>query len=127
VTRKGEDVTARVIEAATQTVRPPGPMSHVPAFKHELTELSAERPIAVRDALALANDRYPGWRVSDRIALAEQAVWELLHEGGLRLVRPAGEDRYEATTREEWGPLLLAWATWCDPHPQAYLAAARPD
>ena len=56
--------------------------------------------------LALASEQHPGWRVSDRLALAERAVWELLHHGQLRMVR-----RADAVDQDEWESLLLAWET----------------
>jgi hypothetical protein len=65
----------------------------------------------------LANSRHPEWRASERLALAERAVWELLHDGSLiMLARVSAESgpRYRTADRSEWEPVLLAWATWSD-------------
>jgi hypothetical protein len=64
-------------------------------------------PVRAGEAVALAGGRGP---VSERLALTERAVWELLHQGRLSLADsdgPVGSDRWES--------LLLAWETWTDP------------
>ncbi len=66
--------------------------------------------------LALALAEYPQWRVSERVALAEQAVWELLYQGGLKLVGPDGPIEPDA-----WQALFLTWSTWVQQGPQAPL------
>jgi hypothetical protein len=97
VTRAGEDVTARVLEQARGSVE---------RFKAALT--SRER-VTLTEAVALAGQGHPGARVSDRLALAERAVWELLHEGRLTLVGPDGP-----LEPAHWGPVLLRWESWTD-------------
>jgi hypothetical protein len=94
-TRAGANVTARVLEEARASVQ---------RFKGALT-----RRMTLVEVVALAAERHPQARVSDRLALAERAVWELLHEGRISLVGPAGP-----VGRDEWGPTLLDWATWRD-------------
>jgi hypothetical protein len=47
--------------------------------------------------------------VSDRLALAERAVWELLHEHRLTLIGADGP-----MEREQWEPVLLRWESWSD-------------
>jgi hypothetical protein len=64
-------------------------------------------PLPLRSLVELAGERYPQARLSERIALCEQAVWELLHEGELQLVR-AGS----AVARGEWQQALLSWEAW---------------
>jgi len=61
----------------------------------------------VPDSMSLATELHPEWRASDRLAIAEQAVWELLHHGALRL-----SDEYGEVERERWQSVLLAWDTW---------------
>src|SRR5690348_6185406 len=38
----------------------------------------------------MANAGYPDWRVGERLALAEGSVWELLHQGEVRMLRGGG-------------------------------------
>ncbi len=100
VTRRGEDVTARMVEQARAAARPDE------AFKRMLEERGR---LALPDVIALAAAEQPGRRASESLALAEQAVWELLHQGRVRLRR--GDDDLMA---DEWQAVLLAWASWCD-------------
>jgi hypothetical protein len=96
-TRSGQDVTAQVLEEA----RVP------PALEHFKEEVSARAPVTLTDLIELAGESHPQARLSDRLALAEQAVWQLLHEERLQLLR-AGEP----LGREDWGPALLSWESW---------------
>jgi hypothetical protein len=57
----------------------------------------------------LVSAEYPQWRVSERLALAEQAVWELLHQDSLTLSGLTGP-----IERERWQPILFSWSTWID-------------
>jgi hypothetical protein len=91
-TRTAQEVTERVLAA-------PSP---VEGFKAELPER-----IALTDVVGLAGARYPAARVSERLALSEQAVWELLHERRARLTRsgrPLGH--------QDWAVVLLRWDAW---------------
>jgi hypothetical protein len=92
VTRVAENVTARVIEEARGSVE---------RFK---AELLTHGRLTLHEVVALAGKRHPHARVSDRVALAERAVWELLHEGRLVLEGHA--------ERDQWGPVLLSWDAW---------------
>ena len=61
--------------------------AHPPAvaqLKRELVERVADEPLVLGAVIELAGERYPQSRVSERLALCEQAVWELLHEGAVR-------------------------------------------
>jgi hypothetical protein len=100
VTRSGEDVTARVLAERAQ----PAPVTEL---KRELLERCAYGPVALRWLVELTGERYPGSRVSERMALCERAVWELLHEDALALVR-AGV----ALDRADWQGVLLRWEAW---------------
>lgn len=93
--RASEDVTARVLEVAHGSVS---------QFKDDL--LGRGR-VTLAEVVELASAQHPGARASERLALAEQAVWELLHEGRVTITGPAG-----TVERPEWGPALLEWATW---------------
>jgi hypothetical protein len=100
VTRDGEDVTARLMAEVAQ----PPPMA---GLKREVLDRCAYGPVQLGRLVELTGERYPQSRVSERLALCEQAVWELLHEGSLRLVR-AGM----AVERAEWQDVLLRWEAW---------------
>jgi hypothetical protein len=100
VTRQGEDVTARLLAEVAQPTA-------VAEFKRALLAGCAQKPVALGRVVELAGERYPQARVSERIALAEHAVWELLHEGAVVLAR--GE---VTVAREEWQGVLLGWAAW---------------
>jgi hypothetical protein len=100
VTRSGEDVTARVLAERAQP--PP-----VVELKRELLERCAHEAVPLELLVELTGERYPQSRVSERLAVCEQAVWELLHEGSVRLVR-AGVPIDGA----QWQEVLLRWEAW---------------
>lgn len=112
VTREGREVTEELLEEVEKAVAPSVPL---PDVKTALLAAAQKRPVRACEAVALAGG---GGRPSERLALTEQAVWELLHEGQLLLVdadQPVGSDR--------WEPLLLAWETWGDPRSAVALQA----
>ncbi len=100
VTRDGEDATERLLAEAAH----PPPVAEL---KRELMERSADGPLALGAVVELSGERYPQSRVSERLALCEQAVWELLHEGAVQVTRAGA-----VVAREEWRAVLLSWATW---------------
>ena len=57
--------------------------------------------------MALAAAAHPHWRASQQLELAEQAVWEMLHQGRLAMTVNGSSVR-----RERWQPIVLSWATW---------------
>ena len=111
-TRTGDDVTARVLAASNQ----PSPKEEALAdVKQRLLERCRELgTVPVREGMIFASELQPDWRGSDRLAVAEQAVWELLHLGSVRLVR-AGDAGMAVVERDEWQSLLLDWDTWAGP------------
>ena len=116
-TRAGEDVTARLL---AQAQAPTGPSAELAQLKQELLELCEGGLIEVRQSVRIAGTLHPEWRASQRLALAEQAVWELLHTGSVRIIRDGDE-----VDRGEWQPLLLAWSTWGgDGHDRLFISAA---
>jgi hypothetical protein len=100
-TRAGEDVTDKLLGAAPSPITP---------LKDEVVQLAAAGPLGIGQLLALTSARYPGSRVSERLALAERVVWELLHEERVNLVRGG-----QPVPRDGWQAELLALATWTEP------------
>ena len=111
VTRKGRDVTQEVlIEARDET-------SELPTaddFKDEVAARAGAGTIAISGLVELAGEWYPQSRVSERIALCEGVVWELLHSVPVTLSR-----RRQPVPAYEWQAVLLTWATWTDDGPDA--------
>jgi hypothetical protein len=67
----------------------------------------ARTPLALTEVLELIAGEYPAWRPSEQLAMAEQAVWELLHQGGIVLRGPEGP-----VASEHWPEILLSWGSW---------------
>jgi len=104
VTRTGEDVTERVLG---ETERPGDREAALSALREEIAARCGAAPLLLRHAVTVAGELNPESLVSERLALAERAVWELLHLGEVSLMRDG-----VAAAREEWQPLLLDWASW---------------
>jgi hypothetical protein len=113
VTREGQDVTESVLEEATEASAPALPL---PELKVALLAAAHAGPVRAGEAVALAGGR---GRASERLALTEQAVWELLHEGQLLLADAGGP-----VGSERWESVLLAWETWTDSRSAVVLEAA---
>jgi hypothetical protein len=103
VGKSSQDVTDAVL---AQARRGSEASSAVQAFKAMLGTAAAT-PIGFGEVMELAVRVYPQWRASERLALAEQAVWEMLHHGQLTLAGAGGP-----VAAEEWQPILLRWSTW---------------
>jgi hypothetical protein len=101
VGKTGQDVTANVLAEAQRGAQG---RSAVEGFK---AEIRAAAPLTFNGVVELAVAQYPLWRASEHLALAEQSVWELLHQGGLTLCGPDGQ--IEA---ESWQAIVLSWSTW---------------
>ena len=107
-TRTGEDVTDRLL---AESKRPDARQQALAQLRDEILRRAAGGSLRPQDVVGVVGDQHPDWRASDRLALAEQAIWELLHLGSLRIVHTA-HGGSEAVEREQWQPLLLDWATW---------------
>jgi hypothetical protein len=133
--RTGTDVTERELEAARSQARgatgPAAPTAAQPlaatvttatlaGLKAELAALSEVAPVGVSQALVLATGANPTARVSERLAIAERVVAELLGEGRVQMFRAGAAEPVQPM---DWGPLLLAWATWTDSPPSVLLKA----
>jgi hypothetical protein len=101
--RSATDVTDSVIAHARRgaEARP-----EVETLKAAIGEVSGT-PLGFQDVMALAAAAHPNWRASQQLELAEQAVWEMLHQG--LVVMSVGGN---VVARERWQPVVLSWATW---------------
>jgi hypothetical protein len=107
-TRGGEDVTERVLARALESA---GGGASLRALKQEVLGMCGATRVDVRETVLLASALHPELRVSDRLALAERAIWELLHEGLVTMIcEDDGQSRPVAS--EQWQSLLLRWSTW---------------
>ncbi len=104
VTRTGQDVSAPLLNQAEGTAA--ALAAELERFKDEVLEHCAKEPQSLHALLLLANHNHPGWRVSDRLALTERAVWELLHQG--RVAMSDGQP----VPRERWESKVLDWESW---------------
>ena len=79
--------------AAGPAEAPPAASPATDALRREILAQCRGGRIGVHQVLWLANRWYPERRVSERLALAETAVWGLLHERliGLRRVSPPAD------------------------------------
>jgi hypothetical protein len=111
VTRSGRDVTQKVLIEARDD---DGQLPTAEDFKAEIAARSAAGAISISGLVELAGEWYPHSRVSERIAVCEGIVWELLHSVPVTLSR-----RGEAVPAYEWQDLLLTWPTWTDDGPDA--------
>jgi hypothetical protein len=79
-------------------------------------------PLSLPEVVELVVAEYPLWRASEQLAVAEQAVWELLHQGRLRLCGPEG-----ALEAERWPEILLSWSSWTGAGAVGLFLEAAPD
>jgi hypothetical protein len=108
-TRSSRDVTDAVIAEARRgaEARP-----EVESLKDAVQEVAASA-ITVQDVMALAAAAHPAWRPSEQLALAEQTVWEMLHQHRLALTSGG-----EPVAHDQWQPILLSWETWTGAGPR---------
>jgi hypothetical protein len=103
VTKDCEDVTDAVLAQAGRGARA---RPEVEALKEQVVRHAGE-PIGIREVVLLAGDAHPGWRASEQLSVAEQAVWELLHQQRLTMLaggRPVDQER--------WQEVVLGFSTW---------------
>ena len=103
VTKDSEDVTDAVLAQAERGARA---RPEVEALKEQVAQ-AAGQVLNFGGVAALAGAAHPGWRASEQLSVAEQAVWELLHQE--RLTMLAGG---EPVPREQWQEVVLRWSTW---------------
>ncbi len=108
---RGWPTVGKISREVTETVlaqaqRGADARSAIGTFKAMLLG-TAVAPTTFGEVIELVNSEYPHWRASQRLALAEQAVWEMLHHGALTLSGLDGP-----IERERWPEILLSWSTW---------------
>ncbi len=109
--RAGQDATKRIL-AGTSTGRAGSVSGDANApleeFKESVLDACTGRRLELGGVVALAGKRNPRSRASECLALAEQSVWELLHQRRAVLFGPEGD----AVPRERWEAVVLAWDSW---------------
>ena len=98
----GQDVTAQLLDEVRHIRQAPAD-----ELKEAIVAACAGSRIALAQVVGVAAAREPQRRPSELLGAAEQAVWELLHAGRLRLLRHGDE-----VPRERWQPVLLSWSSW---------------
>jgi hypothetical protein len=117
VTKQGTDVTARLLadvgraREATPTPPPPTELDHC---QPEIVRGAQRGGLTLADCILLAGSLRFGARVSERLALAEQAVWELLHAHEVVL---EGDGAGPDAGPDEWQRVLLDWDAWSGARP----------
>jgi hypothetical protein len=101
--KDSQDVTDAIVAAAERgaQARP-----EVEALKQQVVQAGGQ-VIGFAAVAALAGAAHPGWRASEQLSLAEQAVWELLHQGRLTMLCGG-----EPVARDGWQEVVLRWSTW---------------
>jgi hypothetical protein len=115
VTRTAVEVTQKLLATARpQAPRQPAGVAaasddELERCKQLILARAANGSFDIRECVRLAEAVRLGTRASERLALAEQAVWELLHTGGLELI---SEEEEEVVDPAAWQQALLDWETW---------------
>jgi hypothetical protein len=90
-------------------------------LKEAIVEVCGHVPVRLGQVVELVAAQAPRRRPSELLAIAEQAVWELLHHG--RVTMSQGGALVE---REQWQPVLLSWRSWTESEPEVTLQPAEP-
>ncbi len=115
-TRHGENVTARLLEQAQARTAPAVGSAEA---RLRLLERASRGPVQLSQVVELVGAGGTQ-RPSELLALAEQTVWELLHEGKLTLARNG-----DSLTQEQWQPVLLSWLEWIGRSPSGVSVEIR--
>jgi hypothetical protein len=117
--RDGVEVTDRILSEAepAETVAPAAatpaqaPATNaVQTFKRDLLAACQGKRVSFDEVVALTAAQHLGARASERLALAEMAVWELLHQGQIAIY--ADERSPDPLGRDRWQGVVLAWESW---------------
>jgi hypothetical protein len=106
--RAGEDATRRILVGTSTGQAAGGANAALEEFKERVLDGCADRRLELGAVVALAAERNPRSRASECLALAELAVWELLHQRRAVLFGLEGD----AVPRERWEAAVLAWESW---------------
>jgi hypothetical protein len=101
--KEGDDVTAAAVTEAERQVG----ASPADELKDEIVAACASSPLALGTVVELIGRRNPQRRPSEMLAVAEQALWELLHHGQLELQ----SDGWPVDPKH-WQAVLLSWPSW---------------
>jgi hypothetical protein len=105
VGKNGQEVTETVLAEAGRGAEGRSTLEVVKAAVRG----AARTPLTLPEVIALIGADYPSWRPSQQLAMAEQAVWELLHQQHLLLRGPDGP-----IETERWSEVLLSWQSWIE-------------
>jgi hypothetical protein len=81
-------------------------------FKRELLADATTDTFGVYEAWWTANTWYPDRPLSERLAMSERAIRELLDAGLIILVRDQSDPTHTQILAEEYDEILLAVTTW---------------
>jgi hypothetical protein len=117
VGKSGQEVTETVLAEAGRGAEGRATLEVVKAA----VRAAARTPLTLPEVIALVAGDYPSWRPSEQLSVAEQAVWELLHQQHLLMRGPEGP-----VETERWSEVLLNWRSWTgqDGPDQAVLESA---
>lgn len=101
--RGGKDVTTALVEEAERRLQPPA----ADELKDEIVALCVSGATCLDAVVEVVSRHRPERRPSELLAAAEQAVWELLHEGRVKMLRSG-----EPVERDQWQAVLLSWDSW---------------
>lgn len=114
VTKRGTDVTARMLaaepaSAPVPAAAPAPPAGELERCRQEIVRRAREGAFPLPECIEIAGALRFGSRVSERLAVAEQAVWELLHMNAIELT---GDGLQAGAGTVEWQRVLLDWDAW---------------
>jgi hypothetical protein len=109
--KDGTDVTAEVLaQGSGRSTAPPPPITGdlLVRLKDRVIGRLGAGPLALSEVIELTGgDLLDGHRFSERVAAAEQAIWELLHAQAVQLQQAGAPVPPEA-----WQEILLGNAAW---------------
>ena len=84
VTRTGAEVTGRVLDDTRRAAQSPAALDEL---KAQILARSADGPLSMARVLDLAGELRSELTANERVELAARAIWELLQDGSLELMR----------------------------------------
>jgi hypothetical protein len=111
--RAGQDATKRILAGTSTGTASGGANAPLEEFKTTVLDACTGQRLDLGGVVALAARRQARSRASECLALAEQAVWELLHQRRAVLFGTNGE----AVPHDGWEDVVLAWESWAPKGP----------